>query len=151
LQLQLYSKMKGRHSLQLPFGKIRKSTPWSCELRGEKERVQSPRADPRMRQTLVYSIVKYIKSLKRKENGHSKSETKFCLKDKPEERAKFKLVRKKKLFYSLLPNLFAIMGRTSSASTRVSKKGSNEISAQSDGSVNQLLIGIPLFTCSLKT
>jgi hypothetical protein len=83
---------------------------------------------------------------------HSKSEAKFHIKDKLNvEGAIFKLVRKKKLFYSLLPNLFAMMGRTSSALTRVSKKGSNEISAQSDESLNQLLIGIPLFTCNLKT
>lgn len=60
-------------------------------------------------------------------------------------------MRKNKGLYSLLPNLLAMMGRTSSASARVSKKGSNEISEQSDGSSNQLLIGIPLFTCSRKT
>ena len=53
--------------------------------------------------------------------------------------------------YSLTPNLFAMIGRTSSASTKVSKKGSNEISARSDGSSNQLLIGIPLSTCNRKT
>lgn len=52
---------------------------------------------------------------------------------------------------SLLPNLLAMIGRTSSASTRVSRKGSKEISAESDGSSNQLLIGIPLFTCNRNT
>lgn len=54
-------------------------------------------------------------------------------------------------FYSLLPNVLAMIGRTSSASARISKKGSNDINEQSDGSSNQLSIGIPLFTCSLKT
>lgn len=44
-----------------------------------------------------------------------------------------------------------MIGRTSSASARVSKKGSNDISAESDGSSNQLLIGIPLFTCNRNT
>lgn len=53
--------------------------------------------------------------------------------------------------YSLLPNFLAMMGRTSSASAKDSKNGSMEIKAQSDGSSNQLLIGIPLFTCNLKT
>lgn len=36
--------------------------------------------------------------------------------------------------YSLLLNLLAMTGRTSTAPTRVSKKGSNESNAQSDGS-----------------
>lgn len=53
--------------------------------------------------------------------------------------------------YSMLPNFFAMMGRTSSTSTRVSRKESNEINAESDGSPNQLLIGMPLFTCKRKT
>ena len=52
---------------------------------------------------------------------------------------------------SLLLNLFAIIGRTSSASTRVSRKGSNWTKAWSDGSSNQLLIGMPLLTCNRKT
>ncbi|MFS7931742.1 hypothetical protein Hanom_Chr04g00359541 [Helianthus anomalus] len=58
---------------------------------------------------------------------------------------------KNKGVYSLLPNLLAISGRTSSASANVSRKGSKVINAQSDGSLNQLFIGIPLFTCNRKT
>lgn len=114
---------------------------------------QTPRADPTIRQEIVYCIANYFKSSKRKWNSASKLEAKFLLKKRQEGQgaAIFKLMRKKRGSYSLLPNLLAMIGRTSSASIRVSKKGSNETSAQSDGSSNQLFIGIPLLTCNRKT
>lgn len=55
------------------------------------------------------------------------------------------------IYNSVLPNLLAIIGRTSLASTRDSRKGKSESNAWSDGSSNQVLIGIPLFTCNRKT
>lgn len=51
----------------------------------------------------------------------------------------------------LTPNFFAMMGRTSSASARVSKKGRSDIRAQSEGWSNHLGIWIPLLTCNWKT
>lgn len=48
-------------------------------------------------------------------------------------------------------NFSAMMGRTSSTSTSFSRKGSKVIRAESEGSSNQLSIGIPLSTCNLNT
>ena len=52
--------------------------------------------------------------------------------------------------YSLLPNVLAIMGRTSSTAAKVSKNGINDISSLSDGSSNQLFTGIQIRYLQVK-